>query len=103
MTNSPDKTQIRLMFSDTPIGKWAAPSISGGTAKWRCTMKRQRAREDFWLVLGLINLVAMVYPISCCLQANSMEDQLMAVFVLVGVGLLLAIVDTVSIAVAYSQ
>lgn len=65
-------------------------------------MKRQRAREDFWLSLGLINLVAMVYPISCCLQANSIEDQLMAVFVLVGIWLLLAIVDMVSIAVAYS-
>ena len=45
MINSPNKTQIRLMFSDTPIGKWAAPSISGSTAKWRCTMKRQRGPE----------------------------------------------------------
>ncbi len=66
-------------------------------------MERQRAREDFWLLLGLINLVAMVYPISCYLQANSMEDQLIAVFVFAGIGLLLAIVDMVSIAVAYSQ
>jgi hypothetical protein len=66
-------------------------------------MKKQRVLDDFWLVLGLINLVAMVYPASCYMQAGSMEYQLMAVFVLVGVGLLLAIVDTVSIAVAYSQ
>ena len=103
MINSPNKTQIGHVFSDTPIGNWAAPSIPGSAAKWRCTMKRQRVLDDFCLVLGLINLVAMVYPVSCYLQADSMEDQIMAVFVLVGVGLLLAIVDTVSIAVAYSQ
>jgi uncharacterized membrane protein YhaH (DUF805 family) len=66
-------------------------------------MKKQKAREDFWLILGLINLVAMIYPMSCYLQADSVEDQLMAVVVLCGVGLLLVIVDTVSIAVAYSQ
>jgi uncharacterized membrane protein YhaH (DUF805 family) len=66
-------------------------------------MKKQKAREDFWLILGLINLVAMIYPMSCYLQADSMENQIMAVSVLCGVGLLLAIADTVSIAVAYSQ
>lgn len=66
-------------------------------------MKKQKAREDFWLILGLINLVAMIYPMSCYLQADSMENQIMAVLVLCGVGLLLAIADTVSIAVVYSQ
>jgi len=66
-------------------------------------MKKQKTREDFWLILGLINLVAMIYPMSCYLQADGMENQIMAVFVLCGVGLLLAVVDTVSIAVAYSQ
>ena len=66
-------------------------------------MKRQKAREDFWLILGLINLVAMIYPMSCHLQADGMENQIMAVFVLCGAGMLLAIVDTVSTAVASSQ
>jgi len=69
----------------------------------RCTMKKQKAREDFWLILGLINLVAMIYPMSCYLQSDSMEDQIMGVLVICGVGMLLAVVDTVSIAVAYSQ
>lgn len=73
----------------------------GGTL--RCRMKKQKGREDFWLVLGLINLLAMVYPMICYLRADSIEDQIMAVFVLCGVGLLLAIVDTVSIAVTYSH
>ena len=66
-------------------------------------MKKQKTRDDFWLILGLINLVAMIYPTSCYLRADCMEDQILAVFVLCGVGLLLAVVDTVSIAVAYSQ
>ena len=66
-------------------------------------MKKRKAGENFWLVLGLINLLAMVYPISYYVQANGMEDQVLAVAVLIGVGLLLALVDTVSIAVAYVQ
>ena len=66
-------------------------------------MKKPKSREDFWLVLGLINLIAMVYPMTCYIEATSLEEQLVGVFVLFGVGLLLAIVDTVSIAVAYSS
>ena len=66
-------------------------------------MKKRKAGENFWLVLGLINLLAMVYPISCYVQADGMEDQVLAVAVLFGMGLVLALVDTVSIAVAYSQ
>ncbi len=65
-------------------------------------MKRQKSRENFWLVLGLINLLAMVYPISSYLQADGM-DQVLWVCVLFGIGLVLAIVDTVSIVVSYSQ
>ena len=66
-------------------------------------MKKQKDRGDFWLILGLINLVAVVYPMSCYLQADGLEDQILTISVLCGVGLLLAIVDTISIAVAYSQ
>jgi hypothetical protein len=66
-------------------------------------MKKQKTRDDFWLILGLINLVAMIYPTSYYLRADCVEDQIMAVVVLCGVGLVLAVVDTVSIAVAYSQ
>ena len=73
----------------------------GGTL--RCRMKKQKGRENFWLVLGLINLIAVVYPMSCYPQADSIEDQIIAVSILVGVGLLSAIVDTISIAVAHSQ
>jgi hypothetical protein len=66
-------------------------------------MKKKKSREDFWLILGVLNLLAMAYPISCFLRAESTEDQIVAVFVLGGVGLLLAIIDTVGIVTAYSQ
>jgi hypothetical protein len=65
-------------------------------------MKKQKSRADFWLVLGLINLLAIVYPMSSYLQADGM-DQVLWVCVLFGTGLALAIVDTVSIVVSYSQ
>lgn len=66
-------------------------------------MKKEKSRGDFWLVMGLLNLLALVYPMSCFLRADSTEEQIVAVFVLCGVALLLAIVDTVSIVVAYSE
>jgi uncharacterized membrane protein YhaH (DUF805 family) len=65
-------------------------------------MKKQKSREDFWLVLGLINLLAIVYPMSSYLQTDGM-DRVLWVCVLFGIGLVLAIVDTVSIVVSYSQ
>lgn len=66
-------------------------------------MKKGKSREDFWLVLGVVNLLAMLYPMNCFLRADSMENKIVAVFVLLGVGLLLAIIDTVSIVVTYSE
>ncbi len=42
------------------------------------------------------------YPTSFYLRADSTEDQIVALAVLFGLGLLLAIVDTVSIVVTYS-
>lgn len=53
-------------------------------------------------MLGLINLLAMVYPVSSYLRADGM-DQVLWVCVLLGIGLVLAIVDTISIVVSYSQ
>ena len=69
----------------------------------RYDMKKQKAKDNFWLVLGIINILAMVYPMSSYLQSDSMEDQVLAVFILFGVALVLAIIDTVSIVFAYSQ
>jgi hypothetical protein len=66
-------------------------------------MKKQKANDDFWFVLGIINILAMAYPTSLYLRADGLEDKVLAVFVLCAVGLLLAIVDGVSIMAAYSQ
>jgi len=65
-------------------------------------MKKKKSKDQFWFTLGTLNLLAMTYPISAYLRADSMEEQILAISVLVGLGLLLAIVDTVSIAVTYS-
>jgi len=66
-------------------------------------MRKNKTKEQFWSVLGSLNMIAMAYPIGMNLRADSMEDQILAIAVLVGVGLLLAIVDSVSIAVCYSN
>ena len=84
------------------IGKQVAPCLAEPLMESRRGMKKQKAREDFWLVLGLINLLAMVYPVSSYLLADGM-DQVLWVCVLIGIGLVLAIVEKVSIVVAYLQ
>lgn len=64
-------------------------------------MRKNKTKDQFWYTLGSVNVIAMAYPVGTYLRADSMEDQILAVAVLVGVALLLAIVDTVSIAVSY--
>jgi len=66
-------------------------------------MKKQKARDDFWFVLGIVNLLIMIYPLNSYLQADSNEDHLMAVLIITAAVLILAIIDAVSITVAYSQ
>lgn len=66
-------------------------------------MKKKKTRDDFWLVLGIINLLIMIYPLNCYLQADRSEDHLIAVLIIIAATLVLAIIDAVSITVAYSQ
>jgi len=66
-------------------------------------MKKAKSKDEFWLVLATLNVLAMVYPTSVYLRADSSEDQIVALALLFGLGLLLAIVDTISIVVAQSQ
>jgi len=66
-------------------------------------MKKQKAGDDFWFVLGIVNLLIMIYPLNSYLQAHSSEDHLMAVLIITAAVLILAIIDAVSITVAYSQ
>ena len=65
-------------------------------------MKKAKSKDEFWFVSGMLNALAMVYPASFYLRADSTEDQIVALAILFGVVLVLAIVDTVSIVVTYS-
>jgi len=65
-------------------------------------MEKAKSKDEFWFVFGILNALAMVYPTSSYLRADSTEDQIVALAVLFGVGLVLAIVDSVSIVVTYS-
>jgi len=51
----------------------------------------------------MINLIAMIYPVGLFFQADSADAQFFATIVLLGAAFLLAITDTVSVVVAYSQ
>ena len=66
-------------------------------------MQKKKPNDGFWLVLGILNALAVSYPLSLCLEAEGDLERLPAIFALVAAGLLVAIVDTVSIAVAYSD
>ena len=51
----------------------------------------------------MINIVAMIYPVTLYFQADNGDAQLFATMVLLGAAFLLAITDTVSAIVAYLQ
>lgn len=54
-------------------------------------MQKKKSKDQFWFTLGTINLLAMAYPISAYLRADSMEEQILAISVLVGSGFLNAL------------
>jgi hypothetical protein len=63
-------------------------------------MRRNGTTIQFRLVLGTLNVLAMVYPIVLVRRADTVDTHLFATFVLVGMVLLLAVVDAFSILVA---
>ena len=63
-------------------------------------MKRRGTTNQFWLVLGTLNVLVMVYPIVLVCRADRVDARLLATFVLIVAIFLLAIADTVSIVVA---
>ena len=64
-------------------------------------MTHKSSRARFWSILTIVNVVAMLYPAGLYLQADSSESKFFATVVVLGVGFLLAITDTVSALVAY--
>ncbi len=63
-------------------------------------MKRNKSNSKFWPVLTTVNIVTLVYPINLLLRANSVDENLLAAFALMGLVFLLMVVDAVSILVA---
>ena len=83
-----------------------APSYceSGYHNTWKVSNMTHKTRKTkFWVILAIINITAMIYPVSLYVQADSNDAQLFAAIALLGVAFLLAITDTVSAMVAYMQ
>lgn len=63
-------------------------------------MKTNKPTTEFWAVLTVVNVLALIYPIHLLLRAVSVDENLFATFVLVGSLFLLVVVDAVSIVIA---
>lgn len=65
-------------------------------------MTRNQSKARFWTVLGTINLLVLLYPVSMLIGADSQEGTIVAALALCGVGLALAVGDMISVSLAYS-
>jgi hypothetical protein len=63
-------------------------------------MKTNKPTTEFWTVLSMVNVLALIYPIRFMLRADSADENLFATCLLVGFLFLLVVVDAVSIVVA---
>jgi hypothetical protein len=68
---------------------------------WGGSVKHRGQKARFWTILTVINIVAMLYPVTLYVQADNSDAQFFAAVVLLGTAFLLAITDTVSALVAY--
>jgi hypothetical protein len=64
-------------------------------------MSQKSKKTRFWMILTMINVVAMIYPVTLYFQADNSDAQFFAAIVLLGAAFLLAITDTVSAIVVY--
>lgn len=65
--------------------------------------RKKKSKDEFWLGLAAVNVGVLAYPLSLYFRADNGMEQFIWTAALVGLGLLLAIVDTVSIVVTYSH
>jgi hypothetical protein len=63
-------------------------------------MRRNKSSRGSWLILALVNVLALMYPINLMLRAKSIDENLFATFVLISSVFLLALVDAISIVTA---
>lgn len=64
-------------------------------------MATKRPTQKFWVVLITVNVLAMIYPISLVLVAESDYARFLGTLALVVIVFLLAITDTISILMGY--
>jgi hypothetical protein len=60
-------------------------------------MKRNNSSKAFRTVLVLLNVLAMMYPITLLLRANDVDQSLLGTGVLLGSLFLLVVIDVVTI------
>jgi len=66
-------------------------------------MTQKTQKTKFWLILAIINIAAMIYPVSLYVQADSNDTQFFAAIVLLGIAFLLAIGDMMSAILVYMR
>ncbi|MGA8314218.1 MAG: hypothetical protein WB755_29605 [Terriglobales bacterium] len=66
-------------------------------------MKSNKPTARFWMVIGAINIFAVLCVIGIVLHADSVDGQLVAGFALIAAALLLLITDIVSIVLVYGE
>ncbi len=65
-------------------------------------MTRNRSKARFWTILGIVNLLTLLCPVSMLLGADTQDGNIVGVVALFGVGLTLVVADMISVILAYS-
>jgi len=66
-------------------------------------MTQTTQKTKFWVILAIINIAAMIYPVTLYVQAGSSDTQFFAAIVLLGIAFLLAIGDMMSAILVYMR
>ena len=65
-------------------------------------MTRNQSKAKFWTILVIANLLTLIYPVNLLIGSDGQDGTVVAVVALAIVGFILAIADTISVALAYS-
>jgi hypothetical protein len=64
-------------------------------------MKNKRHKTRFWMILAILNVVAMGYPINLVLHADCDLARIAAVFIFIATVFGLLISDAIGVLIAY--
>jgi hypothetical protein len=65
-------------------------------------MSRNKQRTKFWAIMAIVNIGAILCPMSLYTGAETIDQEISGLLLLVGTALVLAVVDAVSALIAYS-